>query len=496
MKKLYLPALISALAIAGCGGDDDDNSFLLNVELRSEIVAAGLTGDPSIGRVLPSINDPKTQLGMKLFFSKALGGDTDSACVSCHHPVLGGGDDLSLPIGVEADVPDLLGPGRTHSSSGNNFDGGPTVPRNAPTTFNMGLWDEVLFHDGRVESLIKMTGANGSGPIRTPDTDFGVVDPNAGSNLTAAQARFPVTSKEEMRGFTFEAGNTNDDVRTHLEARLQGNTIPPELATNNWLAEFQIGLGNPQGTAEELITYANIADALAEYQRSQVFVDTPWKSYVQGDDNAISNQAKRGALLFLRSRDEGGADCASCHSGDFFTDEQFYVLAMPQVGRGKENDNGFNEADDFGRFRETENEDDRYAFRTPTLLNVDDTGPWSHAGAYTTLEGVVRHHLNPQQAIINYDFNQLEASVQTMYTLTNTQLAMDKLTQNRNNGLPSIQDINLSDAQVQQLLAFLRTLTDPCVKDRDCIGAWIPGANDSDPDGLRVNAIDRNGNPL
>ncbi len=494
-KTLYLPAVALALSVAGCGGSDD-NDFILDLEVRSEILQADLSGDPATGRTLPDISDPKTQLGMKLFFSKGLGGDLDSACVSCHHPVFGGGDDLSLPIGVEADVPDLLGPGRIHSSAGNHFDGGPTVPRNAPTTFNIALWDEVLFLDGRVESLNKTLGTNGTGPIRTPDSAFGVADPSAGANITVAQARFPVTSAEEMRGFTFEAGNSNDAVRTHLENRLRGTTLPLELATNNWLGEFQIGLSRPQGTAQELITYTNIADALAEYQRSQIFTDTAWKAYVEGDNNAISAQAKRGALLFFRTRTEGGADCASCHSGDFFTDEKFYVLAMPQVGRGKDDDNGLNDSDDFGRFRETDNENDRYAFRTPTLLNVEVTGPWSHAGAYTSLEGVLRHHINPQQAINNYDFSQLEGSVQITHTVTNTQLAMDKLAQNRTNGLFSIQDISLNDNQVQDLLAFMLALTDPCVKDRACLASWIPDANDTDPDGLRLNAIDLNGNPL
>ncbi|HBC20167.1 MAG TPA: cytochrome-c peroxidase, partial [Alcanivorax sp.] len=118
--------------------------------------------------------------GMQLFFSKGLGGDLDSACVSCHHPMLGGGDDLSLSIGVEAVQPDLLGPGRLHLSTGTHFDGGPTVPRNAPSTFNIVFYDEVLFHDGRVESLDKTAGLNGAGGgIRTPDSAFGVADPDA-----------------------------------------------------------------------------------------------------------------------------------------------------------------------------------------------------------------------------------------------------------------------------------------------------------------------------
>ncbi len=144
-----------------------------DTELSKLVADAGLTGDPSTGRTLPAVTDDKVQLGKKLFFTKGLGGDDDSACVTCHHPSLGGGDDLSLSIGVGAETPDLLGPGRFHDMNavGGEFDGGPTVPRNAPTTFNIALWDQALFHDGRVESLGKTPGVNGDDGlgIRTPD---------------------------------------------------------------------------------------------------------------------------------------------------------------------------------------------------------------------------------------------------------------------------------------------------------------------------------------
>lgn len=492
--------LIGAAALtSGCGGSSSNSSSstpaTVDAKLKTVISSLTLTGDPSTARSIPSIESPKAQLGMKLFFSKALGGDQDSACVTCHHPALGGGDDLSLSIGVEADVPDLLGPGRAHSSAGTHFDGGPTVPRNAPTTFNIALYDQVLFHDGRVESLTKTPGANGSdGGIRTPDSSFGEADPNAGANLTVAQARFPVTSAEEMRGFTLEAGNSNAEVRTHLEQRLQ-NTLA-ELSTNNWLEEFRSGFGNETGTAETLITFDNIVDAIAEYENSQIFVDTPWKAYIAGDTNAISDDAKEGALLFYGSIEEGGANCATCHSGDFFTDEKFHAIAIPQIGRGKGNDNGTVTSDDFGRFRETGNEDDRYAFRTPALLNVTETGPWGHSGAYTTLEGVVRHHLNPEVAIGNYNFNQLDANIQVEDFTVNTQAALTKLLQNQSDGKSLLVDVSLTDTQVNQLLAFLATLTDSCVTDRNCLASWIPKESDTDPDSLRVNAVDSNSTPL
>jgi len=490
-RLLTLSIASSCILLTACGDDGiTTQAANADVKLQSIITAAALTGDPSTGRILPSVTDAKVQLGKKLFFTKGLGGNDDSACVTCHHPSLGGGDDLSLSIGVGAEIPDLLGPGRFHDSQavlndGGEFDGGPTVPRNAPTTFNIAMWDQALFHDGRVESLGKTPGANGNDGlgIRTPDSAFGVADPEAGATLATAQSRFPITSPEEMRGFTFEAGNTNAELRTALEAKL--------TAMGGWDSEFTDVYGNAT------ITAARIADAIGEYERSQVFVNTPWKAYVEGDKNAISDSAKKGAIMFFSSIADGGANCASCHSGDFFTDEQYHVLATPQIGRGKGNDNGTLTNDDFGRFRESGDAADMYRFRTLSLMNVEVTGPWGHAGAYTKLENMVKHMLNPASAIANYDFNQLNPTIQAADMLTNTQFALDQLEQNRVNNVSGVHRVvAFSEEDVTDIVEFLKTLTDPCVKSRDCLAPWIPNAGDTNPDGLRLNAIDNTGSFL
>ena len=493
MSKLYrvLAVTLIPLLIAACAADEEDISPL---RTRSVAIALGLSGDPTTNRDLPDIGDPKAQLGMKLFFTKALGLDQDAACASCHHPALGGGDGLSLSIGVDAENPDLLGPGRFHLSTAPNWDGGPTVPRNAPTTFNAGLWDRVMFHDGRIESQARFVDANGdpleSGlGIVTPDSetdDLGnlLADPDAGSNLPTAQARFEVAIAEAMRGFDFPTLVTNDDVRTELENRLA--TFPA------WVEEFTDVYG------DGAITYARIAEAIGEYERSQIFVNTPWKAFMDGDDNAISEAARRGALLFMLPTRVDGASCLSCHRGDFFTDELFHVLGMPQIGRGK--GDGDTLTNDFGRFRVTANDADMYAFRTPSLLNVTETGPWGHAGAYTSLEAVIRHHLDPQAALDNYDFSQLESSIvtsgQTDDTRVNTQTALDKLAANRNAGIFSVPILSLTDEQVGHLVEFLKTLTDPCVQDRACLARWIPDDSVANPDDLRLIGVDQDLNPL
>lgn len=75
-----------------------------------------------------------------------------------------------------------------------------------------------------------------------------------------------------MRGFVFEADNSNDAVREHLALRLQNAVVPAELGLNRWLEEFRLAFKQPEGQAADLITFSNIAAAIAAYERLQIFV--------------------------------------------------------------------------------------------------------------------------------------------------------------------------------------------------------------------------------
>jgi cytochrome c peroxidase len=468
-----------------------------DTELRALIDDHGLTGMPEAGRDLPDISDPLAQLGMKLFFSMSLGGDFDSACASCHHPMLGGADALSLSVGVDAIDPNLLGPGRT------NPGGVPLVPRHTPTSFNVGLQDAGLFWDSRVESIGRETGRNGAGSgISTPDSGRLIMDRNAGMTLASAQARFPVTSIDEMRG-SLASGAGNERLRAHLASRLGDyDAGAGEIMGGSWLAEFQSAFASAE-TARTLITFDNISAALAAYERSQVFTNNPWQDYVLGNDEAISNAAKDGAILFLTDADDNGAGCVQCHSGDTFTDEQHHVIGAPQFGPGTGNP----DANDFGRENVTGDPVERFRFRTPSLLNVAVTALYTHAGAYQTLAEIVNHYDNPRGEVDGFfdaggwcTLPQFEfvSDCQTLYpnARTNTELALDKIGRERNQNDPAaLPNININNQERQQLVAFLETLTDACVTNRDCLDAWIP-LPEAAPDNHQLNAIDLNGNAL
>jgi cytochrome c peroxidase len=115
---------------------------------------------------------------------------------------------------------------------------------------------------------------------------------------------------------------------------------------------------------------ASIAKALAAYQRTLVTGPSPFDRYLQGDKNALSADAKRGLELF-----QGEARCIECHNGPLLSDSKFYRLGLAEK--------------DEGRAKITGKKEDRFRFRTPTLRNIAETGPYMHDGSLKTLGDVV-----------------------------------------------------------------------------------------------------------
>ena len=120
------------------------------------------------------------------------------------------------------------------------------------------------------------------------------------------------------------------------------------------------------------------ARALATYVRAQRVADAPYDRYRAGDSSALSAGAARGLSLF-----RGRANCASCHIGPNFTDEQFHNTGV-SWGAG-----------DLGRFRVTRRAEDRGRFKTPTLRQLRLTSPYMHDGSLDTLEAF----LDPAQGL-------------------------------------------------------------------------------------------------
>jgi cytochrome c peroxidase len=222
-------------------------------------------------------------------------------------------------------------------------------------------------------------------------------------HLLAAQAFIPPTERVEVAGFTFPGGN--DDIRHEVLRRLN--------ATANYRELFSRAF--PDVRAGSPITFDHVGRAIAEFEFTLVFADAPIDRYARGDRNAMSDEEKRGALLFF-----GSAGCVGCHavsgrSNEMFSDFREHVIGVPQVAPsfGNVTFDGPGHNEDFGLEQVTGNQADRYAFRTSPLRNVALQPAFMHNGAFVRLEDAIRHHLDPAASATSYSPARLAADLRS-----------------------------------------------------------------------------------
>ena len=471
------------------------------------LLAAGPTADAAGGeaRLLP-IQDAdylhdgrfppaQVELGRLLFFDKILSGNRNISCATCHHPLHATSDGLSLPLGEGAEG---LGPDRRIATPEEAVLD--RVPRNSQALFNVGAREyTALFFDGRVEADPRHAFASGFWTPAREDLPSGL------DSALAAQAMFPVTSAVEMAG----AKGENPIATAAALDRLDGpdgawNLLARRLrAIPEYVDLFRAAYPRQVDAATD-ITYVQAANALAAFQAVAFRSDaSPFDDYLRtGDAARLGAAGERGRRLFY-----GRAGCSTCHSGKFQSDQRFHAIGMPQIGPGKHD--GFDDdywretgsvarLEDYGRFRETGRPGDLYAFRTPALRNVELTGPWGHAGTFATLESVVRHHLDPVASLERYDASEavlppltwvhevaatgsrlirplLRPSRLAELALRDTHVQRSEELRGRIAAANRLAPVRLSDGEVDDVVAFLGTLTDPTVKTLDrLVPARVP----------------------
>ncbi|HEX6239842.1 MAG TPA: cytochrome c peroxidase [Polyangiales bacterium] len=196
------------------------------------------------------------------------------------------------------------------------------------------------------------------------------------------------------------------------------------------------------------VNFDDLARALGAFERTLVFLDAPFDRFAAGDVNAISDEAKKGFALF-----QGKARCVSCHAfnsanplgsnnkfhniGVSARHQDFEQLASKALKELEKSGNSTDVKDrlaletdlsELGRFVVTLNRNDIGAFRTSQLRNIGITGPYMHDGSLTTLWDVMDHYNKGGEANPYLD--------------------------------GGIEPLNLSEAEVDQLVAFMFSLTD------------------------------------
>lgn len=151
----------------------------------------------------------------------------------------------------------------------------------------------------------------------------------------------------------------------------------------------------------------NITDAIAQFEKGLTTPDSPFDRYLRGDTRALTQQQQHGLTLYQQHK------CGSCHTGVNLGGQSF-----ERMGRWADyfHDRGSVTEADYGRFNVTHRERDRYRFKTPTLRNVGQTGPWLHDGSASSLTEVVKLMLKYQVGVIlpENDVNDLVALLESM----------------------------------------------------------------------------------
>ena len=299
--------------------------------------AAAQTPESAIGRILTSptsktktLQSTKVVLGQTLFFDKRLSSDGTLSCAVCHDPAMAFAGKEPIAVGIERGT------------------------RNAPSLFNVAFASS-YFWDGRVHTLEE-------------------------------QAKQPLLNQAEM-GMMSEA---------LLVQRISSIKYYQHL--------FRKVFREPD------ISLDMVASAIAEYERTLVSADSPFDRFIAGNANAMTNAQKRGWELF-----KSKARCIQCHlytrRAPFFTDFNFhntgvgieaksFEAVMKSALSLVENDQTFDigglahqpQFSELGRFLVTRKLQDMAAFKTPTMRNIELTGPYMHDGSLPTLLDVVRFY--------------------------------------------------------------------------------------------------------
>jgi len=259
-------------------------------------------------------------------------------------------------------------------------------------------------------------------PLPEGSTRFPANDPII-KHLLIAQGHIPPTELVEVAGFTgtkFTIGPRFDQFDDG-----KGGIVPPPDGSgfrNEPIRQAVLGRLNgtpayralfgalfPSVAAGGLIDFSMFGRAIAEFEFTMVFADAPIDQFARGDDNALNDDEKDGALIFF-----GKGKCVTCHavggqSNEMFSDFKMHNIAVPPIapffGTGKGNVifDGPNEDEDFGLEQITGNSADRYKFRSSPLRNAALQPAFFHNGAFTRLEDAIRHHLNVADSVQHYN---------------------------------------------------------------------------------------------
>jgi cytochrome c peroxidase len=178
-----------------------------------------------------------------------------------------------------------------------------------------------------------------------------------------------------------------DGIAASLEDQVKQPIHNPVEMGSSW-AEVIAKLAKDAPLAEEFgkvypagaVQPANVADAIATYERSLTTPNARFDKYLRGDARALSADELRGYRLFK------SYGCVACHQGVNVGGNMFQTFGVMGDYFGQRGNPG---PADLGRFNVTKKEGDKHVFKVPSLRNIALTAPYFHDGSARTLEDAV-----------------------------------------------------------------------------------------------------------
>lgn len=348
-------------------------ALTLDESLDVAIHAFQLKGDVCKKGGVPGLTS-MASVGKVIFERPVLSGDKDISCANCHIDKKALADGLPLSVGVGG-----VGEDKQRQESG-----GAVVPRNAFTLFaRADARFTTFFWDGKVKLE--------NNQIYSPIGEGFSMGFNSALSVAAV---LPLLARDEFLGHSGPYDNNRhvELVESHYfqdKVHAQNIFIQERLSESNDLdVRMLLDTLKSAGLSNRDLTLPVVGNSLASFIRHKTANScepSRWERYINGDMAALSLEQKQGALVFY-----GKGRCGACHSGDLLSDMKFHSIGVPQGSQGP-----YMFGQDLGRAMVTHLTQDRYRFRTPSLIGVSKTTPYGHNGLFSSLEEVVKYHVSP-----------------------------------------------------------------------------------------------------
>jgi len=230
---------------------------------------------------------------------------------------------------------------------------------------------KMLFFDPRLSS----SGVVSCASCHNPSFAFTDRVPRAlGHKHQAGPRNTPTVLNAALLGAQFwdgRAATLEEQALGPIQATVEMNESLDNVMMKLKAIPAYVRLFNAAFAGSDTVTSANVAKAIAAFERTLLTVNSPFDRFLAGDTNAISTDARKGWELFQSK------GCVACHNGPNFTNSEFHKIQVPG-------------STDLGRYQVTKKEEDKYKFRVQSLRNVALTYPYFNNGSVDRLQDAVK----------------------------------------------------------------------------------------------------------